>query len=62
MSVWSGEDDLLFDAVSNGNLAEVRSYLAVNGLANPEMAWEPGQNQLDENRLADAASFGRASG
>ena len=51
MSVWSGEDDLLFDAVSNGNLAEVRSYLAGNGLADPEMAWEPGQNQLDENRL-----------
>ena len=51
MSVWSGEDDLLFDAVSNGDLAEVRSYLAGNGLTDPEMAWEPGQNQLDENRL-----------
>ena len=62
MSVCSGEDDLLFDAVSNGDLAEVRSYLAGNGLADPEMVWEPGQNQLDENRLSGAASFGRASG
>ena len=35
MSVWSGEDDLLFDAISNGNLAEVRSYLAGNGSADP---------------------------
>ena len=51
MSVCSGEGDLLFDAVSNGDLAEVRSYLAGNGLADPEMVWEPGQNQLDENRL-----------
>ena len=51
MSVCSGEDDLLFGAVSNGDLAEVRSYLVGNGLADSEMVWEPGQNQLDENRL-----------
>ena len=35
MSVCGGEDDLLFDAVSNGELAEGRSYLAGNGLADP---------------------------
>ena len=44
MSVCSGEDDLLLDAVSNGDLAEVRSYLAGNGLADPERVWEPSQN------------------
>ena len=62
MSFCSGEDDWRFEAVSNGDLAEVRSYLAGNGLADSEMVWEPGQNQLDENKLADDASFGRASG
>ena len=39
MNVCSGEDDLLYDAVSNGDLVEVRSYLAGNGLADPEMVW-----------------------
>ena len=44
MSVCSGEDELLFDAESNGDLVEVRSYLAENGFADPEMVWESSQN------------------
>ena len=44
MSVCSGEGDLLFDAVSNGDLVEVRTHLVGNGLADPEMVWKPSQN------------------
>mgnify|MGYP001479191678 CR=1 FL=1 len=62
MSVCSRKDDRRFEAVSNGDLAEVRSYPTGDRLADPERIWEPGPNQMDGNRLADAASIGRASG
>ena len=57
MSAWSEEEDRLFEAVSSGDLGAVRSYLAGNGSADPEMFWEPGPDQLDDSRLAKAARF-----